>query len=165
MSMGLGGPRLGTRVDHRVLIDTAMGYYAAGDVDQLITTCSDDIVYQLYICPSASPFGGASRGKDAVKSAFFDVLAIFDCLQFRPVVLDVRDGVARVQTQFVYLHRASGERLSGSMRLVCTIRDDLICRMDEYHDDAMVQAFMRLAAWRVAEDGPMSISDKWKLPS
>ena len=54
----------------------------------------------------------------------------------------------RVQVQFVYHHRETGGNLSGSKRLVFTVKNDLIVRVEEFHDAAMVEAFMRLTAHR-----------------
>ena len=151
-------------MDHRTLIETALTYYVAGDVEQVMSMCSRDVVLQLYVSQNELPFGGEARGSDGVRDKYFDMLALFDCLEYDPVLLDVRDGVARVQTQFVYHHRESGERLAGSLRMVCTIEDDLISRIEEHHDEPMMKAFMRLAEWRVAEDGPVAPIG-WKLPT
>ena len=52
----------------------------------------------------------------------------------------------RLQVEFMYRHRASGEPLSGIFRLVLQFRDGEIIRGDEYHDRARIEAFMRLIA-------------------
>ena len=151
-------------MDHWTLIETTLTYYVAGDVEQVMSMCSRDVVLQLYVSQSALPFGGEARGKEAVRHKYFDMMAVCDCLAYDPVLLDVRDGVARIQTQFVYHHRESGERLAGSLRMVCTIEDDLIARIEEHHDEPMMKSFMRLAEWRVAEDGRV-VPAAWKLPT
>lgn len=145
-------------MNHWMLIETALDYFAAGDVDQILALCSDDVVFQLYISQSALPFGGIARGQDAVRDKFFDILAVFDCLAYEPVLLDLHRGVARVQSRFVYHHRASDERLEGTLRLVCTLKNGRILRIEEYHDDAMMKAFMCLAAWRIETRGPIRLA-------
>jgi len=58
--------------------------------------------------------------------------------------------VVRVQVTFIYRHRRSGENLIGTKRMVMRLRDDLIVRIDEYHDAGLVEAFMRLTQQREA---------------
>ena len=69
---------------------------------------------------------------------------LFDYLAYSSDLLELYDGVARVQCQFVLRHRASGESLSGSKRQRLYVEQGEIVRIDEYHDIAMVNAFMRL---------------------
>jgi ketosteroid isomerase-like protein len=44
----------------------------------------------------------------------------------------------------MYRHRESGQVLSGRFRLVIRVEVGLIQRVDEFHDRAKVEAFMRL---------------------
>jgi ketosteroid isomerase-like protein len=44
----------------------------------------------------------------------------------------------------MYRHRDSGEVLSGRFRHVMRVENGLIRRVDEFHDRAKVEAFMRL---------------------
>ena len=134
------------------LIEKALAYWSVQDVEQTLGLFSDDIVYQLYVCRSAFPFGGETRGKDAVRTLLFDILAQFDYVSYEPAILGVKDGVARIQTRYVMRHRASEEELCGSKRFVCTIKDGLITLIVEYHDAPLVEAFMRLANWRLDQN-------------
>ena len=84
------------------------------------------------------------RGKEAVRTALFDILVQFDYLHYASDILDVRDGVARVQSRFVLRHRPTRRSLSGSKRQRIVISGGEIVRIDEYHDVALVDAFMRL---------------------
>ena len=150
-------------MDHRTLVETSMTYWAAGDIERVMTTLSDDVVYQVYVAQTALPYGGEWSGKDAVRDVFFDVFALFDAIEFNPTILDVRDGIARCQCQYVFRHRPSGEWLSGSCRLVCTIQNDLISRLDEFHDEPMVVAFTQLAKQRALEGrGAPAHGKPWK---
>lgn len=137
-------------MDHQTLIETTLKFWAVQDVEQTLGMLSDDVVYQIYNVATAAPFAGATRGKDALRTRLYDILAAFDYLHYEPILLDVRDGVARVQTCFVLRHRASREQLSGSKRFVCTINDGAIARIDEYHDAALFSAFMGLTRSRPA---------------
>jgi ketosteroid isomerase-like protein len=133
----------------RKLIERALAFWSVQDVEQTLEAFSDDIVYQLYICQSALPFGGETRGKEAVRTMLFDILAQFDYVSYEPWILSVTAGVARIQTRYVMRHRASEEELAGSKRFVCTIKRGRITLIVEYHDAPLVKAFMELANWRI----------------
>jgi ketosteroid isomerase-like protein len=138
-------------MDDRGLIETFLKFLVAGDVEQVVALLADDVVYQLFASQTALPYGGEWRGTDAVRNVLFDMLAMFDCIEFEPTILYVTDSRARCQIRYVYRHRASGEWLSGTARLVCRIKDGSIARLDEFHDDALLQAFARLASQRARE--------------
>ena len=143
-------------MDHRELIETTLRFWRVHDVEQTLVTIADDIVYQIYTAQSATPLSGQTSGKEAFGDFLYELLAHFDYLSYEPTILEVHDGVARIQTQYVLRHRASGETLEGSKRSVCTITNDLIARIDEYHDAALVEAFMRLTK---AKDGEQHAID------
>ena len=140
----------------RAVVEATLSYWSAQDVEQTVALFADDIVYQLYICQSAHPFGGERIGRDAVRDMLYDLLADFDYLSYRPVILAVRDGVARVQTHYHLRHRATGEHLTGSKRFVCVLQGGLVTRIHEYHDAPLVEAFMRLTDWRLAQRSGVS---------
>jgi ketosteroid isomerase-like protein len=134
----------------RSQVEALLQYWSVQDVEQTLDCLADDVIYQLYICRSALPFGGEMTGKPAVRDLLFDILAHFDYLHYEPVILNVSGGVARIHTHYVMRHRASGEHLAGSKRFVCTLQDGLITRVFEYHDVALIEAFMRHANGRIA---------------
>jgi ketosteroid isomerase-like protein len=68
----------------------------------------------------------------------------FDYLLFRPHNFVANGDAVRVRVEHVYRHKRSGELISGNFRAVFVVRDGLIARCDEYHDRALVEAFMRL---------------------
>jgi ketosteroid isomerase-like protein len=129
----------------RAVIEAVLRFWSVQDVEQTLACFSDDIVYQLYMCRSATPFGGEVIGIDDVRDLLFDILADFDYVRYEPTVLSVHDGVARIQTAYVLRHRASGEELGGSKRFICTLQNQRITRVFEYHDVALVEAFLRHA--------------------
>ena len=109
---------------------------------------NENIVYALYISETALPYGGETRGKANIRNVLYAILAEFDYLMYEPTIVAVDGDVVRAQVQFIYHHRLTGENLSGSKRLVFTVRDGLIVRIEEFHDAGMVEAFMRLTAHR-----------------
>ena len=131
--------------DHDVaLIEASLKYWCAQDVEATLSTYADDIVYHVYTFQQPSPQFAELSGKQAVRTLLYDILAGFDYLSYASDLLELREGVARVQTRFVLRHRESGESLSGSKRQRVYIANGEIVRIDEYHDVAMVDAFMRL---------------------
>ncbi|NJO33495.1 MAG: nuclear transport factor 2 family protein, partial [Rhodospirillales bacterium] len=98
------------------------------------------------------PYGGETRGKDNVRAVLYAILAEFDYLRYDPEIVAVEGDVVRVAVTFVYHHRRTGEDLSGTKRMVFKLADGVITRIDEYHDAAKVEAFMRLAAQRTEAD-------------
>jgi len=144
-------------------VEAVLTYWAVQDVEMTVSLFAEDIVYQLYVSRSAKPYGIERTGKEAVKGMLYDLLAEFDYLTYEADILEVSRGVARIQQRYVLRHRSSGEELAGSKRFVCTLQNGLFTRIHEYHDAALVEAFMKLAKWRlnceraiVAEKSPRS---------
>lgn len=133
----------------RVLIEMSLQYWRAQDVESMLSTYADDIIYNVYTFQEAAPRFAEFSEKEAVRAVLYDILAEFDYLYYASNLIELRDGVARVQSQFVLRHRASGESLSGSKRQRIHVANGEIVRIDEYHDVAMVDAFMRLTKSRL----------------
>jgi ketosteroid isomerase-like protein len=126
------------------LLETALKYWQVQDVEALLSTYADDVVYHVYTFQEDTPRFAEFDSKEAVRALLYDVLAAFEYLFYASDLLELRDGVARVQSQFVLRHRLSGESLSGSKRQRIQVANGKIVRIDEYHDVAMINAFMRL---------------------
>jgi ketosteroid isomerase-like protein len=139
-------------MDNRAVVISFLQSWMAQDVEMTVAHAADDVVYALHISNEALPFGGETHGKERIKGVLYAILADFDYLKYEPVILSVRGDVVRVQVSYVYHHRRTGEDLVGSKRLVIKLKDGLVTRVDEYHDAALVEAFMRLARHRLADD-------------
>jgi len=105
-----------------------------------------DVIYTLNVSPDALLLGGETHGRDAVTAKMLGIRDQFDYLVYKPRVFSIRGDTVRTRIEFVYLHKRSGELLSGRMRSVFTVRDGLIVRVDEFVDAAMIESFMRLFA-------------------
>ena len=128
----------------RAVIDAALKYWRVQDVEATLSMYADDIVYHVYTFQEASPRFAEFSCKAEVRTLLYDVLAEFDYLFYESDLLELRNGVARVQSRFVLRHRASGESLSGSKRQRIYVVNEEIVGINEYHDVAMINAFMRL---------------------
>jgi ketosteroid isomerase-like protein len=139
-------------MDNQAIVVSFLKCWIAQDVELTVAHAADDVVYALHISKEALPFGGETHGKERIRGVLYAILADFDYLKYEPVILGAQDDMVRVQVSFIYHHRRTGEDLVGSKRLVIKLRDGLIARVDEYHDAALVEAFMRLAQQRLAND-------------
>ena len=135
----------------RAVVESLLAYWRVQDVEMAMAHAADNIVYKLFISETALPFAGETRGKANLRNVLYTILTDFDYLQYEPTIVAVEDDVVRVQVQFTYHHRPSGGNLAGSKRMVMTVKDGLITRIDEYHDARMVESFMRLAAERTRD--------------
>lgn len=115
-----------------------------GDIDSAMRYVAPDVVYRLYISETAIPWGGEVGGAQALRAAFVRMRQEFEYILYRTFPSVADGNSVRQRVEFMYRHRASGEVLSGRFRMIYEVRDGLLVRADEYHDRAMVEAFMRL---------------------
>lgn len=134
----------------RSTVEAIIACWNTQDVELTMAYISDDAVYALYVSEQTVPFAGVSEGKDAIRSTLYMMLEQFDYLRFDRAIVAVNGDVVRVQTQFKFHHRRTGQNLEGSMRTVFTVRDGLVVRCDEYLDEELLDAFMRLVRHREA---------------
>jgi len=104
-----------------------------------------EFVYTIHNGRDASPLAGVYRGLDACRDLGYAMLAEFDYLNYEPTIVGVEDNIVRAQVNFRYRHRATGNIIEGSRRLVFEIKDDLIYRLDSYEDTLRLEAFMRMS--------------------
>lgn len=143
-------------MDNRAVVESFLACWSVQDVELTIDHVHEDFVYALYISETALPYGGETRGKENVRAVLYAILAEFDYLRYEPEIVAVEGNVVRTSVAFVYHHRRTGENLSGTKRMVLRLKDGFITRIDEYHDAAKVEAFMRLAAQRTEADEVMA---------
>jgi ketosteroid isomerase-like protein len=119
-------------------------FWVAGDIDSAILLVAEHAVYALYISGDLLPFGGETVGRDNIAAVLRQIRREYEYLLYRPLALKPNGDEVRFQVEFMYRHLRSGEVLSGRFRHIMRIEDGLIVRVDEYHDRAKVEAFMRL---------------------
>jgi ketosteroid isomerase-like protein len=126
------------------VVDAFNRCWIKGDVDGAMQVVADDCVYALYISDELLPHGGETVGRENIRAALIQVRVDFKYILYRPYAFIVDGDVCRYRVEFMYRHRRSGEILSGRLRFLMKVRDGSIVRADEYHDRAMVEAFLRL---------------------
>ena len=132
-------------MDKRDVVEELVRFWSVQDVESSVALMRDDCVWVLNISETALPFGGETCGKDKIAEGFYAILADWDYISYVPTILAIKDGKARLQVQHVYRFRRTGEDLAGSFRINIEVVDGLVSRIEEYHDAAMVETFMRLA--------------------
>ncbi len=139
--------------------------WSVQDVESTFAHVAEDAVYALHFDEDLAPFAGISHGREAMMAAFYAMIEEFDYLKYEPTILGVDGDVVRVQIQFRFHHRRTGETLEGSMRSVMTVTDGQIVRCEEYLDRGHVEAFMRLIRQREADNEVVPPPEIPKRPS
>lgn len=116
----------------------------AGDIDGVLALMADHAEYELHISKDVLPYGGMAAGHADIGEKLRRMRADWDYILYRPFSLAADGSIVRFQVEFMYRHRESGQVLSGRFRLVIRVEVGLIQRVDEFHDRAKVEAFMRL---------------------
>jgi ketosteroid isomerase-like protein len=129
----------------RLFLD-CLGAWANRDLEGTLGFFTEDVVHILNIDGTVAPFAASVEGKPALREKLLLLLDTFDVGTLINDGHRVEGCRASGSYKFTYIHRATGERLSGSFRFVIEQRGGLIFRMEEYHDAAYVEAFVRLVA-------------------
>jgi ketosteroid isomerase-like protein len=129
----------------RETLEVFFRYWEAQDVDMAMTTVAENAVWHLHLSDSTVPFGGPSIGREAIRANFFAILKDWDYIRYEPHFANEAAGVVRYRINFQYRYRRTGEDLIGSCRGAVRVESGYIVHIDEYHDAALIEAFMRLA--------------------
>jgi ketosteroid isomerase-like protein len=116
----------------------------AGDIEGVLALLADNAEYELHISKEVLPYGGLACGRADIGDKLRLMRADWEYILYRPFSLAADGSIVRFQVEFMYRHRESGQVLSGRFRLVMRVEDGKILRVDEFHDRAKVEAFMRL---------------------
>jgi len=134
---------------NREVVASFFASWGVQDVEWTLEHLHEDIVYEMHVDAVELPFFRVTRGKEACRDALFAILRDFDYLKYEPTINSVKGSLVRASIAFRYRHRATGEELEGSRRLVFKLKDGLIVRIDGYHDAKLFEAFMRLMKHRL----------------
>jgi ketosteroid isomerase-like protein len=111
----------------------------------------DRIVFALLVPQEVLPFGGETVGKASVSDRLQTILEQFDTLSYEGKVTKALGDTVHGMVAYRFRHKVTRETIDGVMRHVIQVRDGLIVRINEYHDIALVRAFMRLVSHSAAE--------------
>lgn len=120
--------------------------WTSRDLEGALSYLTEDVIHVLNVDGAAVPFAASVEGKPALREK---LQLLLDTFEFGAIVNDslrVEGLRGSGNYKFIYIHFASGERLTGRFRFVMERRGDQFCRIEEYHDAAYLEAFVRLIA-------------------
>jgi len=126
-----------------VLID-CMYAWTHRDIEAALSFMTEDVVHVLNIDGTIAPYFASVEGKSALREKLQLLLDTFDFCAVTNDSVRGDDSKAAASFKFNYRHVATRERLTGRFRFVIYLRDGMICRIEEIHDAAYVEAFVRL---------------------
>jgi ketosteroid isomerase-like protein len=128
----------------RAVAETFMSYWAVQDVTETVSMLANDAVSVVYLDEKRVSMSGEIIGRDAIAEGLYGNLAMWHYRAFDWVIASVDANTARVQITFDYLHQKTGLPYASSMRMVLTVRDEAITRVECYHDGPRAAAFFKL---------------------
>jgi ketosteroid isomerase-like protein len=132
----------------RAVAETFMKYWAVQDVTETVSMLADDAVSIVYIDEKRISMSGKIVGRDAIAEGLYGNLSTWHYRAFNWSIANVDGDTARVHITFDYLHQKTNLPYSGTMRMVLTVRDGAITRVECHHDDARAAAFFKLLSER-----------------
>lgn len=132
------------RSDPEGVLEATIIAVSLEDIQAASSFFAIDADFAVLTPAGAWPFSGKCHGREAIKKRLENVLADFSVERFAAPPILAGDGDLKVQIDFIFRHRASGQVIDGVMRVVARIENGHISRWHEYQDSDRVEAFMRL---------------------
>jgi hypothetical protein len=110
----------------------------------MLAYLTDDVYFAQFVSPVAVRHAGVSVGKDKFGERADMVFRDWQFDRIVPIPLTVHGNVIRFLCDFHIRFRRTGDVLEGRMRSIFWSKGDRIYRIEEYHDAARFEAFMRL---------------------
>ncbi len=132
-------------MDNKSVVASFFACWSVQDLEMAVAHGHPDLVYTIHNGQDASPLAGIYRGAEACRDLGYAMLAVFDYLTYEPTIVGVEGDIVRAQVNFRYRHRATGNIIEGTRRLVFEIKDGLIYRLDSFEDTLRLEAFMRMS--------------------
>jgi ketosteroid isomerase-like protein len=134
----------------RAIVEQFMGYWAVQDVTETVALLADDAVSVVYLDDARIAMSGEIVGRDAITEGLYGNLATWHYRTFDWAISGVDGDTARVHITFDYLHQKTEIAFAGTMRMVITVHDDQIVRVECFNDGPRATAYMTLIAEREA---------------
>jgi len=137
---------LSQEAETRRVFQGAVSAWANRDLDLAMSFMSDEVVHILNVDGEVAPFAASTNGKAALRTKLQLLLDTFDFGALVTDHLKIDGAVARAGIKIIYIHIGSGERLNVRFRFIVEQHHGLIVRMDEFHDAAYLESFVRLVS-------------------
>jgi len=148
LSLASSGPPETTRTVLELLLQA----WARQDFDEAAAWFAESGTYVLHLPKDVAPMAGTHCGPADIRRAFLAQPPEWRHVSFSASLRAIDDDTARATVAFAYKHLPSGEVLRGCMRLVATVAHRRVQRLEEFHDEAMVGAFLRYVAWATRQE-------------
>lgn len=136
-----------TLADERRIVETAHRLWGDGDLEGFLACFTDDIVYNVNVDDQQVPYAASAIGKDAVRQRLQLLRDTFEIQAFVIESMIHAPDYTRTRVLGFYKHRRTGERLDIFPHFHVYVRDGLLCRVDELHDAAYIEAFQRFVTY------------------
>jgi ketosteroid isomerase-like protein len=128
-------------------VEAIYAAWQARDLPATLALMADDMVFALHVPREVLPIGGETVGKAAVGVALQGLLDTYDFLAYEPGPIAVEGSSATGEVHFRYRQKATGDVIDSRLRHRWTIEAGKTRRLDEWHDLAVVTAYLtRVAA-------------------
>lgn|SRR5690554_4662880 len=114
----------------RRVVDKMLEGFAAGDVDKIVETVSEDTVWVYHgthIIPK-----GEFRGKEGVRKFFTNIFERTEMIEFEAEQYIVQDNVVVIRGNEHQKTKRSGRELKQKWVQLYTVENDLIVQMEEF---------------------------------
>jgi ketosteroid isomerase-like protein len=119
------------------LIQDSYEALKTGEVDSLLKSFTDDVLWQLPEMENV-PFSGTWQGHDGVRKFFETVFRLQDVLEFEPREFIAQRDTVVVLGHFIMRIKSTGKEFSSDWAHVWNVKDGKVTRFYEYVDTAVV---------------------------
>lgn len=125
----------------------AVRYWSEGNFDGVIALLADDIVHNVNVDKLKIPWVSSAAGKADVTArlALIGRTFVVNAFIIENLVCDGEE--IRATVLGYHRHRKTGERLDVRVRFRVRVRDGLLSRIDEFLDEAYIDAFQRFVTY------------------
>ena len=130
--------------DTEAIVQSCYSAWAARNVEGVLANLSDRCVNDLHLPVDVVAFAGRHVGKAAIGHCLRAIIEEFSFLAYAVDWLTVDGETARARVVYYYRHNESGDQLEGFMRRVWLVQARKVVGLDEFHDVALVKAFLEM---------------------
>jgi ketosteroid isomerase-like protein len=128
----------------KTLVERFLTLWATQDVPETMVLFAEDAVSYVHLDEANIAASGPKCGHEEISAALYGNLAVWHTRVFKPTSVVIEGHIGRVQVDFEYEHLEEREVFASTMRIVITVRDELISHIEFFHDGPRVAAFMKL---------------------
>lgn len=133
--------------EQRAIVRIAHDRWGEGDAQAFLSCVADDIVYTVNVDARQVPYARSTVGKVELLGHLQLLLDTFVINAFVIERLVHEKEFTRSTVLAYFKHRRTGERLDVRIRFRWWVADNLITRIEEFHDAAYVESFERFVQY------------------